>query len=167
VAIDLLEGKLSLGVDGAWEHWSATPALVPDITIILPKTLTDLGFNKTVVSKTIDMGFSDTFVARIGAEYLMLERLRLRAGYVYRPTPTPAQTGQTNFLDTDAHLISVGAGWTFDDPLQMAKSLSVDGAAQLTLLTPTDVNKVGNNKNPNYRYGGSAWFFGGAVRYDF
>jgi len=167
VAIDLFDGKLLLGVDGAWEHWSATPPLVPDITITLPKTLTDLGFDKSVLSKTLEMGFSDTFVARLGAEYLLLERLRLRAGYVYRPTPTPTQTGQSNFLDSGAHLLSLGAGWTFDDPLQMAKSLSVDGAAQLTLLSPVEVKKIGNNKNPNYRYGGSAWFFRGAVRYDF
>jgi long-chain fatty acid transport protein len=168
VAIDLLDGKLLLGVDGAWEHWSATPMLVPTISITLPKTLTDLGFDKSVLSKDLEMGFSDTFVARVGGEYLMFDdRLKLRAGYAFRPTPAPAQTGQTNFLDTDAHLISAGAGWSFDDPLQMAKSLSVDGAAQLTLLKTTDVNKVGNNKNPNYRYGGSAWFFGAAVRYDF
>ncbi len=167
VAVDLLGGKLELGADLGWEHWSATPTLVPDITIDLPQTLHDLGFDKQVVSRPVEMGFRDTWVPRVGAEWRALDRLKLRAGYAFRPSPVPPQTSLTNFLDSDSHLLSLGGGWTFDDPLQMAKGLTLDGAAQLTLMSPREVNKVGNNKNPNYRFGGSALYLGVAARYDF
>src|SRR5262249_54497395 len=40
----------------------------------------------------------------------------LRAGYVYEHTPVPPQTGVTNFIDTDRHTISVGAGLTVNRP---------------------------------------------------
>ncbi len=167
VAIDLLDGKLLLGADVTWEHWSATPPLVPTISIDLPHTLTDLGFDKSVLSRDVAMGFSDTVVPRVGAEWRPLERLAVRAGYSYRMTPVPDQTGTSNFLDSNAHLLSLGGGWRFDDPLEMARALSLDATAQLTLLTPRDVVKVGNNANPNYRFGGSALYLGAAARYDF
>ena len=167
VSVDLLDGRLLLGADLGWEHWSATPPVVPNITINLPQTLSDLGFNKSVNSRDVEMGFTDTVVPRVGAEWRPLDRLGLRAGYSYRMTPVPAQTGNSNFLDSNAHVLSLGGGWSFDDPLEMARALSVDGVAQLTLLSPRDVAKVGNNASPNYRFGGSSLYLGAAVRYDF
>jgi long-subunit fatty acid transport protein len=160
-----LGDRLTVGADLAWEHWSAIPQLVPDIHIDLPQTLIDLGFNGQVVSRQVTMGFSDTWVPRLGAEYRPLDRLAVRLGYVLRPTPVPDQSGRTNFLDSTAHLASFGGGWTFDDPLKMARALVVDAAVQMTFLTPREVVKSGPNNNPNYSFGGSQLVLSLAVKY--
>jgi long-chain fatty acid transport protein len=161
----LLDGKLLVAADLGFERWSVTPPLVPDIHIDLPQTLKDLGFNGEVESRDVEMGFADVWVPRLGVEWRPVERLAVRAGYVYRPTPAPDQSGRTNFLDSTAHLMSLGGAWTFDDPLRMAKGLTVEGAAQLTALNGRAVEKQGNNVNPNYRFGGSHLALAVAVRY--
>src|SRR5690242_3850161 len=113
------------------------------------------------------MGFSDIVVPRAGAEWRPLERLALRLGYLLRPTPVPDQTGRTNFLDSMAHLVSLGGGWSFDDPLKMARALTVDAAAQLTILQDRAVVKSGANKNPNYHFGGTHLALSLALKYEF
>lgn len=164
-----LDGRLTAGVDVAYERWSATPPLVPDIHIDLPQTLIDLGFNSEVFSRDLQMNFSDTVVPRAGVEYRFLPQheLAVRAGYFFRITPVPEQSGRSNFLDSSAHVVSVGAGWTFDDPLRMAQSLSFDVAAQLTALHSRDVVKDGPNLNPNYRFGGTNLLVNAALKYQF
>jgi long-chain fatty acid transport protein len=164
-SMTLLEERLVVGIDVAYEMWSLTPQLVPDIHIDLPQTLVDLGFNGQVVSRTITMGFSDIIVPRVGAEFWPIDRLAVRAGYILRPTPVPDQSGRTNFLDSTAHVVSFGGGWKFDDPLKMAKALHVDAAVQLTFLSPREVVKSGPNNNPNYRFGGSQLVLSLGVRY--
>jgi long-chain fatty acid transport protein len=161
------DAKLLIGVDLALEHWSATPALVPEIHIDLPQTLVDLGFNKEVMSVPIEMGFTDVPVARAGVEWRVLERLALRLGYFFRPTPVPDQTGRSNFLDANAHVVSFGGGWSFDDPLKMARALTLDGAMQITALQPRSVEKSGPNRNPNYHFGGTQLAFSLAAKYEF
>jgi long-chain fatty acid transport protein len=37
-------------------------------------------------------------------------RLLVRGGYFYDPSPVPGQTGVTNYLDTDRHVVSASPG---------------------------------------------------------
>jgi len=59
----------------------------------------------------------------------------LRAGYVYERSPVPPQTGLTNFVDTDRHTLSLGAGLVLSalKPV-LPGSLTLDLHAQLSVL---------------------------------
>src|SRR5439155_714719 len=87
------------------------------------------------------MSLSDVWVARLGAELRPIDRLALRLGYIYRPTPVPDQGRRTSYLDCTAHVLSLGAGWSFDDPLQIATRLGVDAAVQLAVMAPRSVER--------------------------
>ena len=55
-------------------------------------------------------GLRSTFVPAFGAEWEVLEGVRIRAGYVFARSPVPDQGGAQNLLDADRHLVSAGAG---------------------------------------------------------
>jgi long-chain fatty acid transport protein len=96
--------------------------------------------------------FENRFVPHVGVEYVVpvagslrtldgdpvprrLVEIPIRAGYVYEQTPVPSQTGITNFIDTDRHTLSVGAGVTLNQPGSiLAGSLTLDLHGQLSLL---------------------------------
>lgn len=164
-SVTLLHDKLVLGLDAQWEHWSAAPAPVATIEATLPDTFAALGFNTSILSRELSAGYSDTIVPRIGAE-LTHRAWRFRAGYLFRPTPVPAQTGRSNFLDSHAHLASLGAGYAFDDPLEMANALHLDAAVQGTFFHTREVRKEGTSATPNFAFGGSHWLFNVALRYE-
>jgi len=65
--------------------------------------------------------------------------LALRAGYQYRPTPIPDQTGWTSYVDSDVHLASTGLG--FSTPVARAARLRLDWAFQVQRLVPRSVAK--------------------------
>ena len=51
-----------------------------------------------------------------------LVEIPIRAGYVYERSPVPPQTGVTNFVDTDRHTLSLGAGLTINAPGSRARA---------------------------------------------
>ncbi|MDP8222276.1 MAG: outer membrane protein transport protein [Candidatus Lernaella stagnicola] len=63
--------------------------------------------------------FDDVFSYHVGAEFrpVLREHLRVdvRTGYWYRPTPVPEQRYANNYLDSDTHIFSAGAGIRGDD----------------------------------------------------
>ena len=87
----------------------------------------------------------DTISPRIGLERSMpltrLAALRLRVGYMFEPTPLPAQTkatmidaqraSTTNLLDSNRHVFTAGVGLLFSDEIP----LQLDAFAQLHVLT--------------------------------
>ena len=67
--------------------------------------------------------FEDRLVPRIGVEWLLpwpregaLFRATVRGGYVFEKSPVPPQSGVTNFVDTDRHTFTLGAGLCLDRP---------------------------------------------------
>lgn len=63
--------------------------------------------------------WNDVAAFRIGAEYRVTDPLALRAGFVYDPTPVPAETMDAFLPDATRLNYTVGAGykyknWTFD-----------------------------------------------------
>ena len=166
-SVRLWDEKLLLTADVTWEHWSAVPPLVADIDIHLAGTLALVTPTPDVSSRDIAMDFSDTVTARLAGELFVHPRVPLRLAYGLRMTPTPPQTGRTNFLDTTTHLLSLGSGYVFDDPLQMAKGLALEASAQLAILPGQDVVKSGPNNNPDYRFGGAVLALAVGARYQF
>lgn len=64
---------------------------------------------RTIHNEAPDTPFDDVVQLRAGWE-VALDSLMLRAGYAFEPTPVPAQTGDTNFLDADRHVLAGGLG---------------------------------------------------------
>lgn len=60
--------------------------------------------------------FQNTTTPRLGAQYNLTDIVSLRAGYYYKPSPAPAQTGVSNLIDNDAHVASLGIGLTIPMP---------------------------------------------------
>ncbi len=103
-----------------------------------------------------DPNFSDIFVYRLGFEEVVLPWLKVRQGYIYRPAFTPDQTGRSNFLDNDTHILSLGLGFIIPDILILKVPVEVDVAYQLQYLTERESVKtdLSNPYNPSYTYGG-------------
>lgn len=132
--------QLRVNVDVVWVQWSAYKSpvshSVTSLDVPLPKSLLPPA---TKPSPRTDPRFSDRFVPRIGVEYRIqaLDKLELpvRAGYAYEHTPVPDQTGATNFVDTDRHILSLGAGFVLEHPGEVLPgNLRFDVDAQLSVL---------------------------------
>jgi long-chain fatty acid transport protein len=87
--------NLLVSTDLAWYRWSAYDSLSRGIP---------------------DPPFRDTLIPRFGIEYSPIQALALRFGYTFQPSPIPEQIAESNYMDNDKHLFSLGAGYTFRDP---------------------------------------------------
>ncbi|MCB9487621.1 MAG: outer membrane protein transport protein [Deltaproteobacteria bacterium] len=138
-------------VDALYLEWSEYPdpnlQLHADFTIpVLPVTFQD--------SRTYDPDFHDTISLRAGGEWIATgdDRwdLRVRGGYGFEPSPIPAQTGATNYLDSDRHVGALGGGIGWRDTDGRASSL--DLAFQYHHVVPRTFHKGTNvdAANPGY-----------------
>ena len=117
----------------------------------------------------------DTISPRIGFEKALplgsLAGLRLRAGYMYEPTPLPKQTkavpidstrlGTTNLLDSDRHVFTAGVGLVLSDDVP----LQLDAFAQLHVLAPREHPKDADVPAdalgyPSVKSSGTIWVVG-------
>ncbi|MDP6945911.1 MAG: hypothetical protein QF464_17305, partial [Myxococcota bacterium] len=109
---------LTVATDAVLSLWSLAPDPSPQLRVdIGGPVLTAVGLDEaldvSVNAQPLDMGFADTVTLRLGAQWAGLSWLQLRAGYTFRPTPVPGQTGPSVYLDNDSHVISIGGGFTF------------------------------------------------------
>jgi long-subunit fatty acid transport protein len=58
-------------------------------------------------------GFEDTVVPRVGIECALTRDTTLRFGYYYYPSPVPEQRWETNNLDNDRHVFSIGSDFLY------------------------------------------------------
>jgi len=92
--------------------------------------------------KTPEPKFKDTFVPHLGIEYLPIPRLAVRGGYYYEMSPVPDQTGTSNYIDNNKHVISLGAGWTTEPRSTFPnKPISIEGHFQWQLLEQREFYK--------------------------
>jgi long-subunit fatty acid transport protein len=137
-----LTPRTRLDVDVGYHRWSVfeNPAAHIDIDL-------DVGqFNNLVhIPPARDLPephFHDVVVPRIGVEHVR-GPWSLRAGYVYDPSPAPEQIGESNFIDSDKHELSIGAGYLLDHLTSVIPlPVSFDGFVAITLLTTRDHEKV-------------------------
>lgn len=137
----------TVAVDVGWHRWSTFENPAANIEIDL-----DIGqFNDFVEIPPAlplpDPHYHDTIVPRIGIEHLAARTrrgtLHVRGGYVYEPSPAPEQIGETNFIDSDKHGLSVGAGLTLPGLGEVVpRPLSLDAFVAVTLLEARDHRKL-------------------------
>jgi long-chain fatty acid transport protein len=118
---------LHVNADLTYLHWSGyaspTARTAAKLTATPPAGL-DLDLPKEIKpTEPIAPHFQDRVVPRIGIEWLLpwpregaLFRATVRGGYVFEKSPVPPQTGVTNFVDTDRHTFTLGAGVCLDRP---------------------------------------------------
>ncbi len=103
---------LTVAAGVAYEMWSLYSGGVPDVRILV-----DLGLNPPMVQAFWPPdNFRDVISPRLGLEYhrdMGRKRYRLsaRAGYVYAPTPVPAQIGLPSLVDNNRHVLAAGLGF--------------------------------------------------------
>jgi long-chain fatty acid transport protein len=111
---------LTLVADVTWIDWSAyrnpTAQLRTRLDVQIPPGLGNFMVPATPpAQQALEADFRDTLVPRVGFEWrapVAAHTLALRGGYRYDPSPVPDQTGATNFMDANRHVLSAGAGLT-------------------------------------------------------
>lgn len=103
------------------------------------------------------MSATDTLTPAIGVQYRLTDDWVLRGGYQYAPSPFPAQTGLTNYIDSDRHVVSLGGGYGFGWFSPNIRS-QLDMFVQLQQLTSR--NNAKQLPYESYSSGGSVWSMG-------
>ena len=94
--------SLVVEVGGRWEDWSSTDEL--KIKLDTPV----LGQSSNITPRD----WKSTWSYNIGGQYQINESFNLSAGYLYAKDAVPGSTFEPLVPDTDAHLFTLGAGWT-------------------------------------------------------
>jgi long-subunit fatty acid transport protein len=104
--------RFTLAAGVSVEMWSLYKGGVPDVRILV-----DLGLNPPMAQAFWPPdNFQNVVSPRVGAEYrhdFSKKRYRFsaRAGYVYAPTPVPAQIGLPSLVDNNRHVLAAGVGF--------------------------------------------------------
>ena len=163
---------LRIGLDLTWVDWSAYKAPVGTTDVRLDLTVPP-AFAMFVSqpgpisgSRPVPANFTDRFVPRVGVEWLATEGenfdLRIRGGYFYEFSPVPAQTGLSNFVDTDRHVFSAGAGVALHDLGEaLPGELLFDVYFQGAYMVPRTMTKTSLlNPTGSYLAEGAIWAAG-------
>lgn len=129
-----------------------------------PETVLD------IYADLIPLGAVDTLTPHLGMEWRPSAMWALRGGYRFRPTPLPLPVYQTNTLDADAHILSLGAGVLLGDPFtDTGTPVGIDMALQWTYLPGRMVTKDLEAGSPQGAYyaSGSIWQFTVSLRHDY
>jgi long-chain fatty acid transport protein len=160
--------RITVSADLTYMQWSEMKSDAPSSAVYLTGGLADL-FPSFNGPSPPPPHFHDTYNPAIGFEGRPIvdprATLALRAGYRYRPTPVPDQTGFSNYVDSDTHIFSSGFGVTlgrFWDVLP--RPVSLDAFAQYQWLTPRTMNKSSAaDEVGDLHFSGNWWNFGGSV----
>ncbi len=159
---------LTLTFDLLWARWSRSPDPTARFRVTLDGE--EIGLDEIEGrSAPVDFGAVDTLEPRAGVEWRPADRWAVRGGYGLRPTPLPAQSGYTNYVDSDAHQFGAGFGYSFPDPLAIHETpITLDLTGQLTWLAERRIVKT-NRTDPvgDYSSGGPIWHATLTFRHDF
>lgn len=93
-------------------------------------------FEDPTLNQVQKTSWNDAFEWRIGGQYMM-DKLALRAGFIWDATPIPDDTLDPMLPDNHRLIPSVGAGYDFG-------TVRADAAYQLVYLLPREVNEPVN-----------------------
>jgi long-subunit fatty acid transport protein len=157
--------RVELEAEVQYAVWSAAPTPYMAVqTIISGRGASSLGLVGALdapgpgQSRIAPAGFKDTLQLRVGAETSFWdERLRVRGGYSYRPSPVPDQTSGTNLADATAHIVAFGAGYILSLDAILPRPVQLDVAWQSQVFEPRRADKE-RQEDPT-----GSWVFKGSV----
>ena len=164
--------KFSVEFDLTWTRWSINEnqrermeynkqAFIKALNLTPAQISNIVGSNQTIAAMVAGAGdtikvkdtvyprrWDNTMQYQIGAEWLLNDKLALRAGAVYDPTPVPDSSFDQGWPDTDRSLFNLGFGYKFTEQWE------IDGVFQYIRSTPTsdiegdsyNLNKVFTNE---------------------
>jgi len=138
--------RLTVAADADWTFWHSYSSLAIDIQDNKP-ILPDSNSPKN---------WQDVVAFRLGAEYRVTDPLALRAGFVYDPSPVPANTMGPELPDAARLNYMVGAGYKVGN-------VTIDGA----LMYTDKKDRTVTNSQFNGTWSGNAWLAGLDVSYNF
>lgn len=94
--------KLKLEFDVYWVEWST----IDKADIKDDDTGALLG--------STELDWDNTWIFALGGEYLLTDKLALRAGYSYQQNAVPEKTFNPSLPDSDMHVICIGLGYTIE-----------------------------------------------------
>jgi len=140
-------GKLTVEADADWTFWHSYTSLPIDIRDNRVPLLPDSNAPKN---------WKDVVAVRLGAEYRVTDPLALRAGFVYDPTPSPAETMGPELPDATRLNYMVGAGYKVGN-------VTIDGA----FMYVDKFDRTVTNPQFSGTWSGNAWLAGLDVGYKF
>jgi len=161
----LFNEHIRTGLDIVYNKWSdfPDPNLQVDVDMQIP--ILPIEF---LNSNKLEPNLHDTITTRAGVEATIFHSegtdVITRAGYFYDPSPVPAQSGVTNYLDTDRHVFSAGAGIKLRKfaGFFLKNPFAIDAAFQYQYLVERIYKKENwvESANPGYpemKVSGSLW----------
>lgn len=125
-----LTDRIRVGVDAEWVEFSRYDELPLDIA----------QNNPLLLQGSIPQNWDDIWTFGTGVECQLNDRVVLRGGYKYLPSPVPSSTLAPTLPDADKHQLSAGVGF-------QQGSHRVDVAYAYAIL---DDRTIGDNLNPAY-----------------
>lgn len=151
-------------IDAIRFEWSKYPDPNLDIQAEFTIPILPISFQD---SRSIDPNFHDTTSVRAGGEWTFALRdrwdARARAGYAWEPSPVPAQTGETNYLDGDRHVAAAGVAFGWRDTDGRASRVDLGGQYHAVVPRTFYKNSGVDADNPGYPkigVGGALWAAG-------
>ncbi|MFA6149123.1 MAG: outer membrane protein transport protein [bacterium] len=167
-------GRLTVEADADWTFWGSyksldieRPTVNATVYTGLPAPYPPTTTTAVVKPSSTQKEWNDVCAIRIGAEYRVTEPLALRAGFVYDPSPVPANTMSPELPDADRLNYMVGAGykvgpWTIDGAF-----MYIDKRDR-TINNQTATSATGTpGTGFNGTWSGDAWLLGLDVGYAF
>lgn len=145
--------ELLIAADLGWVDWSAYESPVSrvryDLDIPIPEELQDSVTIPSAPPGTdpLPPRFRDRLVPRLGAEWTRALSpafaLSARAGWAFEASPVPDQMGETNFVDADRHVFSIGLGFAMELlPAILPKPLELDLSGQAFVFSERTIHKT-------------------------
>ncbi|MGZ3422088.1 MAG: OmpP1/FadL family transporter [Polyangiales bacterium] len=171
--------QVTVDADLTWVNWSAYKS---PVTAVAAKTEVSppAGFPQGLLQQTpaptvvLPPNFQDRLVPRVGVEWrIPLSKnghvFSMRGGYFFERSPAPAQTGDTNFVDSDRHAFSAGMGIRLHDLVdEIPGDVRFDTHVQYSFLPDRDHAKTSpTSLVGDYRAGGHIWSVGAVLGIDF
>lgn len=109
----------------------------------------------------------DTVVPRIGVRYSIDDDAGVSAGYAFLRSPVRDQTGTTNFMDSNRHLVSAGGSYTFEKAGFWQNPITLSVYIQDTLFQTRAVHKTQavDQYQQGYSFGGQVFDAGVQARF--
>ncbi|MBI5641398.1 MAG: outer membrane protein transport protein [Nitrospirae bacterium] len=100
------EKELTLSFDLEQVRWSSFKTAELNLDNEVPQA--------GITSASAPLDWKDVWTVKFGAEYMLTEKLAIRGGYAYVPTPVPSHTIEPGNPDATQHNFSLGAGYKKD-----------------------------------------------------